>query len=65
MVAGRMGGSGDYRGRGGLACPGVGAGKGNLEGHRSAWGDSREGSYEVAGWVGKVGSLSGALVRPV
>ena len=60
MVAGKMGGSVDYRGREGPAYPGVGAGKGNPEGHRLASGDIQEGSYEVAGWVGKVGSLSGA-----
>lgn len=65
MGAGRTGESVDYRGQGDPACLRVEADRGNLEDHRLAWGDSREGSYEVAGWAGRVGSLSGAWGRLV
>lgn len=60
MDVGRMDGFVDYRGLEDPACREAEADKGNPEGHTLAWGDSREGSYEVAGWVGKVGNLSGA-----
>ena len=58
--AGRMDESVDYRGRGGPECPEVGADMENPGDHTLAWGDNREGSCEVVGWVDNVGSLSGA-----
>ena len=63
--AGRKGGFGDYRGLEGPACLGVGVDKGNPGGRTLAWEDSRGGSYGVAGWAGKVGSLLGAWGHPV